>query len=143
MRPRHPAMRLPKTAPSWLSMPVNSMAFHALRRALLHEAKHVAGNAAHLNFLGTFGDAIAPVVTIDVFERLVARISQAAMHLHGAVGRLATQPVGPVVAHRNLVRYREIAVSVHAPRGLVYERTQHLTLGLQLHQRKLDALIAR
>ena len=30
-------------------------------------------------------------------------ITDAAMHLHGPVGGLAAQPVGPEVTHRNLV----------------------------------------
>src|SRR5688500_17130083 len=67
-----------------------------------HVAEQVACHLAHLDLLRSLGDAVAAVVAVDVLERLVARITQAAVHLHGAVGRLADQPVRPVVAHRHL-----------------------------------------
>src|SRR5262245_18463064 len=131
-------------AASWSSIPAKSIVLHhALWRALFHEAKHIAGDAAHLDLLGAFGDAIAAVVAVNVFERLVARISQSTVHLHGPIGGYGAQSIGPIVAHRDLVRDRELAENVHAPRGLVYQRAQHLALGLQLDQRTLDALISR
>src|SRR4051794_4433527 len=71
-----------------------------------HIAEQEASDLALLDFLAAFGDAVAAVVTVDVFERLMARITHAAMHLHGAVGGLAAQPVRPVIAHRNLVGER-------------------------------------
>src|SRR5262245_57948282 len=131
MRPRHPATWRVTIAARGSSMPATSMILDALRRPLLHKAKHVTRDAAHLDFLGTFGDAVAPVVTINVFKRLVTRVSQSAVHLHGTVGRLATQSVGPVVAHRDLIGDREVAVLIHAPCRLMHERTQHLALSLQ------------
>src|SRR5262249_20075976 len=71
---------------------------HALWRALLHEAEHVAGDAAHLDLLGALGDPVAAVVAVDVLEGLVTRVAEAAVHLHRAVGRLAAETVRPVVA---------------------------------------------
>src|SRR5690349_22705766 len=96
-------MRRSRTVASCASKPAKSMILDALRRPLLHKAKHVSGDAPHLDFLAALGNAVAPVVTIDMFKRLVARVAQAAMHLHGPVRRLAAQAIGPVVAHRDLV----------------------------------------
>src|SRR5581483_8557254 len=62
------------------------------------ERRHLA----HLDLLGAFRDAVAAVVAVDVLERLVARVAEAAMGLHRAVGCLAAQPVAPVIAHRDL-----------------------------------------
>jgi hypothetical protein len=63
----------------------------------------------HLDLFRALGDAVAAVVAIDVLERLVARVAHAAMHLHRPVGGVAAQPVGPVVAHRDLVADTENA----------------------------------
>src|SRR4029077_4143247 len=103
MRPRHPAMRRSSTAASGSSMPAKSIILDALRRPLLHKTEHVTGDAAHLDFLGTLGNAVAAVVPRDMCERLVARIAHSAVHLHGPVRRLAAQAIGPVVAHRDFV----------------------------------------
>ena len=65
------------------------------------------------------------------------------MHLHGAVGGVTAQPVGHEVAHGDLVGLGQRPVLVHAPRGLVDERPEHLALRLQLDQRELDRLVAR
>ena len=115
----------------------------ALEGVRLDEAEQVARHPAHLDLLGALGDAVPAVVPVDVLERAVPRVAQAAVHLHGAVGGLAAQPVGHVVAHGNLVGLGERPVGVHAPRGLVDERPQHLALRLQLDQRELDRLVAR
>ena len=116
---------------------------NALGGALAHEAEHVSGDPPHLDLFRPLGDPVAPVVAIDMLERLVAGIAEPAMHLHRPVGRLAAQPVRPVVAHRNLVRDRERAHRIHLPRRLVDQRAQHLALRLQLNQRKLDRLVRR
>src|SRR5262245_57813229 len=58
-----------------------------------HVAEQVARHLAHLDLLGAFGDAVAAVVAVDVLERLVARVADAAVHLHRAVGRLADQAI--------------------------------------------------
>src|SRR6202795_3500278 len=75
-----------------------------------------------LDFLAAFGDAVAAVVAVDVFERLVARIAHCAMDLHGAVGGFAAQPVRPEITHRNLVGERVLDLRlgqlVHLPRRL-------------------------
>src|SRR5216684_4926921 len=87
-----------------------------------HIAEQKSRDLALLYFLAAFGDAVTAVMAIDVLERLVARIAHAAMHLHGAVGGLAAQPVRPVIAHRNLVGERVLDLRlrefVHLPRGL-------------------------
>src|SRR6185369_4828326 len=70
----------------------------------LDEAEQVAGHPPHLDLLGALGDAVTPVVPVDVLERLVPRVAQPAVHLHGAVRGVAAQPVGHVVAHGDLVR---------------------------------------
>src|ERR1700722_10971407 len=71
-----------------------------------HIAEQKSRHFALLDFLAAFGDAVAAVVAVDVLERLVARIAHAAMDLHGAVGGLATEPVRPEIAHRDLVGER-------------------------------------
>src|SRR3977135_1486746 len=68
-----------------------------------HIAEQEACDLALLDFLAAFGDAVAAVMAVDVFERLVARVAHAAMHLHGAVGGLAAQAGRPKIAHRNLI----------------------------------------
>src|SRR5690348_6235069 len=70
----------------------------ALEGVGLDEAEQVACHPPHLDLLGPLGDAVAAVVPVDVLERLVPGVAQAAVHLHGPVGRLAAQPVGHVVA---------------------------------------------
>src|SRR5713226_1906563 len=71
-----------------------------------HIAEQKSRDLALLDFLAAFGDAVAAVMAVDVLKRLVARVTHAAMHLHGAVGGLAAQPVRPKIAHRNLVGER-------------------------------------
>src|SRR5207248_2568654 len=85
----------------------------------LDEAEQVARHPPHLDLLGALGDAVAAVVPVDVLERAVPRVAQAAVHLHGPVGGLAAQPVGHVVAHGDLVGLGERAGLVHAPGGRV------------------------
>src|ERR1700739_3187759 len=81
------------------------------------EGRHLG----HLKFFRTLGDAISAVVAIDVLKRLVPRIADAAVHLHGPVGGLAAQPVSPVVAHGDLVRDLALNLlvveAVHLPCG--------------------------
>src|SRR5688572_11897939 len=75
----------------------------ALRRLLLHEPEHVAGDPAHLDLLAAFGDPVAAVVPVDVLEGRVPRVAEAPVDLHRPVGGLAAKAIGPVVAHRHLV----------------------------------------
>src|SRR5258706_8857196 len=67
-------------------------------RTLAAEVEQVLRDAPNLHFLGTLGDAIAAVVTVDVLERQRAAVTDAAMHLHCPVSRLAAQPDGAEVA---------------------------------------------
>src|SRR4051812_6652193 len=52
-----------------------------------------------LNLLAALRDPVAPVMAVDVLERHVTRVAHAAARLHGLVGRLAREPVRPVVGH--------------------------------------------
>ena len=70
---------------------------------LAHKTKHIAGDTAHLYFVGTLGDAVAAVVAINMFEVFVPRITQPTVYLHGLVGGIAAQPVGRVITHRHFV----------------------------------------
>src|SRR5215510_12248310 len=54
---------------------------------------------AHLNLFAALRDAVAPMVPVDVFERLVTRVTDPAVHLHRPISGFAAQPVRPVVAH--------------------------------------------
>jgi len=63
------------------------------------DSEKLLSNLAHLDFFGAFGDAIAAVMPIDVFERHVSRVADAAAGLHRPVGGVAREPVRSVVAH--------------------------------------------
>src|SRR5579883_1399915 len=76
------------------------------------EAEQRAGDAADLDLLRALGDAVAAVMAVDVLERRVARIADAAMHLDRAVRRLAYQPVGAVVRHRHPLRNVHVVLAV-------------------------------
>src|SRR6478672_6240980 len=115
----------------------------ALEGVGLDEAEQVARHPPHLDLLGPLGDAVPAVVPVDVLERLVPRVAEPAVYLHGPVGGLAAQPVGHVVAHGHLVRLGQRPVGVHTPGRLVDEGTEHLALRLQLDQRELDGLVGR
>src|SRR5258707_11936524 len=92
-----------------------------------HIAEQESGDLALLDFLAAFGDAVAAVVAVDVFERLVARVAHAAMDLHGAVGGLAAQPVRPKIAHRDLVGERVLDLRLR-------QRSEEHTSELQSRQ---------
>ena len=70
---------------------------------LLHKPKQISGGSALLHLVAALGNAVAPMVTIDVFEWSVPRIPQAAVHLHGPVGRFAAQLIGLIVADRDFI----------------------------------------
>src|SRR5205085_3315771 len=77
-------------------MSAGASAFHNNPPLVLprpHIAEQESRHFALLDFLAAFGDAVAAVMPVDVLERLVARITHPAMHLHGAVGGVAAQPV--------------------------------------------------
>jgi len=59
---------------------------------------------AHLNLFGAFGDPVAAMVPVDVFERHVSHVADAAAGLHRPVGGVAGEPVRSVVAHCDEVR---------------------------------------
>ena len=111
------------------------------------ETEQVAGDLAHLDLFRTFGDPVATVVAVDVFERLMPRIPHAAVDLHRPVSHLADQPIGPVVAHRHLVGQRPgdfgSGHPVHFPSGLADQLPQHLDLRRGLDKWPLDCLVDR
>src|SRR5215218_184430 len=122
-----------------------SFEYRAAPRSPPDEAEQVSGDVANLDLLRALGDAVPPVVTVDVLEGLVSGVPDAAVHLHRAVGRLADETVGAVVAHRDLVAdAADLAVAgVHLVRRLADERAKELYVGGQLDQRPLDRLALR
>src|SRR5215470_10191199 len=119
---RSAAANCVRSTMAWSAALMSLTLAHAFRRALAHVPEHVPGDPPHLDLFGPFGDPVPPVVAVNVLERFMPRVAQPAVHLHRAVGSLAAQPVGPVVAHRHLVRDGERAVGVHEPGGLVNQR---------------------
>jgi len=100
---------------------------------------------AHLDLFCALGDAVAAVVAVDMFERLMAGIADPAMYLHRPVGSIADQPVGAIVTHTDLVGelFGDLGLGhlIHLPRGLVDQQAEHFGIGLQLDERELDRLI--
>src|ERR1700738_2595993 len=70
---------------------------------------------ADLYLLRALGDSVPAVMPVDVFERLVAGVSDTAEHLHRTVGGITHQAIGAVVGHRHLVGYLEVVVAVEMP----------------------------
>src|ERR1700681_1251823 len=112
-------MRLPAYARSMARR--GASALPPLMLPFPHIPKQKSRDLAFLDFLAAFGDAVAAVMPVDVFERLVARVAHAAMHLHGAVGGFAAKAVRPKIAHRDLVGERVLDLRlrqlIHFPRG--------------------------
>ena len=71
------------------------------------------------------------------------RVADAAAGLHGPVGGVARQPVGPVVAHGDEVGDLHVVVLVERAGRRADELAQHRRLGVQLDERELDALVRR
>ena len=67
---------------------------------------------AHLDLFGTFGDAIATMVSVNVFEGHVSAVPDSSTGLHRAIGGVATQSIGAVIAHRDEVRELHEALDV-------------------------------
>ena len=86
----------------------------------LAELEQPLRHPADLDLLGALGDPVAAVVSVDVLERLVTAVSEAAEDLHGPVGGVADQPVGPVVGHRHLVGDLHVVVAVQMPGRVVH-----------------------
>ena len=64
------------------------------------EAEELLADLAHLDLLGSFRDPVAPMVAVDVLERHVPAVADAAAGLHGTVaGGVAGEAIRPVVAH--------------------------------------------
>src|SRR6202035_2017150 len=96
---------------------------------------------ADLNLLRALGNSVPAVMPVDVFERLVAGVSDTAEHLHRTVGGVTHKAIGAVVGHRHLVGYLEAVVAVEMPGGIPDQQAHHLRLGLQLDQRPLNRLV--
>src|SRR6516165_5826574 len=91
------------------------------RRSLRAKFEQPLRNSANLDLLCALGDPVAAVMAVDVLERLVAAVTEAAEDLHGPVGGVADQSVGPVIGHRNLVRYLHVVVAVQMPGGVLHQ----------------------
>src|SRR6185503_17822079 len=59
---------------------------------LAHESEQVTRHIADLDLLGALRDPVAPVMAIDVLERIVPRVADPAVHLDRLVRRIAHQP---------------------------------------------------
>src|SRR5215472_13794271 len=79
---------------------------------LAAHAEEMARDATDLDFLRALGDTVAAMMAIDVLERFVARIAQAAMDLDGEIGRLASKPVAAVIRHRHPLAHLQVLVAV-------------------------------
>src|SRR5579883_3139921 len=108
---------------------------------LAAHAEEMTGDAADLDFLRSLGDAIAAMMAIDVLERLVPRIAQAAMDLDGEIGRLAGKAVAAVIRHRHPLAHLQMLVAVEMPGGLVDEIAHHFAFRVKLGERPLDRLV--
>src|SRR3954454_128188 len=89
-------------------------------------------DVADLDLLRALGDPVAAVVAVDVLEGLVAGVADAAVDLDRAVGGVADEPGGAVVAHRDAVARPRRAVLVHVGGRGAHQAAQQLALGLQL-----------
>ena len=65
------------------------------------EAKEMLSYFAHLNFFGTFGDAVAAVMAIDVFKGHMPAVSDSPARLHCSISGVTHQTVSAVIAHRD------------------------------------------
>src|ERR1035441_6606250 len=83
--------------------------------SLAAELEQSLGDPADLDLLGALGDPIAAVMTVDVFERLVTAVTEAAEDLHRSIGGVADQSVGAIVGHRHFVRHFHVVVAVQVP----------------------------
>src|SRR5205823_607133 len=110
----------------------------SVARLLAAEVEQILSDAPDLHFLGTLGDAIAAVVAVDVFERQCTAVTDAAMHLHRPISRLAAQPVGPEVTDRDHVADLQRILAVHLPGGAEDEVAHQFVFGPELDQRKLN-----
>ena len=119
----------------------NSAFADTLGAPLVHEPEQIPRHPTHLDLFGALGNAIPPMMAVNVLERLVARIAHTAVHLHGSVRRLTTQPIGPIVAHGYPITLGKCPVLVHGPCCFVNEGAEHFTLRMKFYQRKLNGLI--
>ncbi len=65
------------------------------------EAKEMLSYFAHLNFFGTFGDAVAAVMAIDVLKGHMSAVANSATGLHRPISGVTYQTVRAVIAHRH------------------------------------------
>src|SRR5580700_8655138 len=64
-----------------------------LAGSLFAEFEQSLRHPTDLDLLGALGDPIPAVVTVDVLERLVTAVTQAAEDRHGTIGGVADQAV--------------------------------------------------
>src|SRR5271163_3439236 len=114
-----------------------------LAGSLLAEFEQSLCHPPDLVLLGTFGDSVAAVMSVDVLERLMTAVTEAAENLHGAVGGVADQSVRAIVGHRHFVGHLHVVVAVQVPGRVLHQQPHHLRFGLQLGQRPLHSLVDR
>ena len=105
----------------------------------------MAGHFANLDFFRPFRNAIAPVMAVHMFKWFMARLANAAMHLHGTVSRLADQPIGAIITHGDFIRQikRDFRFRhcVHLRRRFIDQIAYHLAFSVQFGQWELYRLI--
>jgi hypothetical protein len=67
------------------------------------KAKEMLANFTHLDLFGTFGDSVAPVMAVDVFEGHMSAVTDSPARLHCSISGVTDQPVRAVIAHRDQV----------------------------------------
>ena len=113
------------------------------KRSSRPEPEQSLRHPSHLDLLGPLGDPVSTVVPINVLERFVSAVADAAEDLHGTVGGLADQSVGAVVGHRDLVGHLHVVAVVQFGCGEADQQPDHLCLGLQFDEGPLHGLIDR
>jgi hypothetical protein len=84
----------------------------------------------NLDFLRAFGYAIAPMVSVDVFEGHTAAVSDSSATLHRSISGIATESVSPVVTHGHTISYLHVVYAlIHFPRCFPNERPDHFGFG--------------
>jgi hypothetical protein len=98
------------------------------------ETKEMLADFAHLNFFGTFGDAVAAVMAVDVLKGHMSAVANSATGLHRPIGGITDQTISSVIAHRHKMRELHKAFNigtitlhrvVHQRCGVTNELTQH------------------
>lgn len=137
------------------------------------KSKQIRRNLAHLDLLCTLGNAIPTKMSIDMLERIVARVTITAMnlsnqphqsstkketkqktYLNRSIRGLTAQSIRPEIAHSHLITQLSFYGNpglvlglrhhpIHFPARLENQQPQHLHLRHELNNRKLHRLVIR